>query len=916
MGSSIRTGNKHKTFDSSNHKFNKYNDGFTNLNGRTIRVKGKDGKEKEIDAGKGLSNLIDAYGKLGCYKKLRGSDYRQKLSAVLNCEGVKKKYPFKRLLFKFKKFRIEFANKIRVSIGKLKTPESTPPVIPSTPSEKPAPIVKPADPSKLDPAPHENVFHELLLLRLGLTPENSSFVQDGKQVRLKPIDEKRVLMIIEPNVEIELSYIFRCVEFRNPLTDEIYARIPTADLVRSDLISVVNKHINLDSTLTIFDLLKKLGIHDNPIKKVDEDGIEYSIRRSTSNPSAVTVELSKNGSQISVHRVRIQKGEVLVTKVTKVNEIIIEKMSLEEVSIEKILEIVKKKPVQATFKSNSDMLLNKLGSSNDCILTTLNGINCFFQKSHSRDQLLVETDNLKSRGGIFKLGVLNNKVYLQQLFYDRDKIVYVTDIEKLTLQEILNEVVDRCGIKNGKDSSETVAARMIASVTWKEDDYYLNAERKGLDLKKLLRDQSPKALKAFMDFYDPSCKIVYNLKMSVPELIKAIQDSKIEGLHPKETYVALNQLLTKYLKEKALNPEDKKLFETLLKRIREKFSFEWGCREVLEIFIQKSSKHAETMAEHEALKILLKAYSPEYQDIGVFVTAGWKTHHVNLEVRKVKNHFGKDVYEIVVGNAGAASENNRAAYELDLDGNPQQKKREEKLFGITTKVYQADEEQAVQILKNAILFKYKDHGSAPSISRDFNKIFEKATVVENYSIPDRAFQTLGNCGPKSNLEAIFAIAQRLSKIDAMNDFVEFINSELADFADEINYGAFKESLEPKPKVEPLDKGNSTFILQESSSLVHLFPNGKKARAFTVGLRGDVQLKPTSGGMSRQQAILVNEKENYYLQRHPKGNKANRVTILREGKQISVGFDKVEIKSGDIVCVGDVQMKANFSGKIN
>lgn len=799
----IKTNAKHKSFGHYKHAFNKYHDGLINLRGRVVTVKGKGGRDKEIEAFKAASKLLYAYKKVSLYLKLKDSDHRLKMELILSNKEFKNQFPLKRYQLKIRKLMIDLMHRIRVVRGKLKTPDSvTPPK----------------------------------------TPSLSEVPKEGPQISFS-------------------------------------------------------------------DLIKKIGIQDGAIVRLGKDGIYYCFRKSHSNPYAVTIEGMRN----SIYRLQVDEDQILMTKFEDHQKVVLHRIPFAEASLDKILEIISNKHESNGLKSHARRLLDKLGSKDGRLLTTWEAVNCYMEKSPNENHLVIHTDNLEKRGQMFRLGFQEEKVILEKLSLKGDdidfEIIHTTDFEKLSLEEILNLTTKTCGLSKAANP-ETVVARMMASVDWQQGDYYLNAQKRGLNLEKPLKEQPKEALEAFLDYYDPKKKLHYDLNISVQELIKVIQDSKYDGLSPKQTYAAFNQLLTEYQQS---NPKNREFFEILLQRMREKYSFEWTCRRKITENLKTSPKTAAQMADLEALRIIYKASLPEYQNIGVFVTAGWQSHHINLEVRKVKDIFGKEVFQIVVANAGAGSSINRKSYELNHEGNAIAKERNGKYYGITTKIYHADLELAQSIIKKVLLLKCKKGGKSTHHSRDFNKIFEKAVSVENYSIPERSFQKLGNCAIKSNLEGIFLVAQRLGKVSEINDFIKFMNEGLKDFADQYHYAALKESLEPKAEVKPLDTGYSVFILQDSNKNTYIFPNGRKDREFTMGLKGAVTLNPATGGMSRQQAVLVNQKERYYMSRHSKGNKSNRVAILRKGKLILVDSKKIEIEEGDKLLVGDCQLEASFKG---
>ncbi|PJD96788.1 MAG: hypothetical protein CK425_05460 [Parachlamydia sp.] len=912
----------HKSYDDYQKKFHKYAEIIKKHNfegGHSITIAKKDGTEKTVEVKVAISKLMQSYRKLGQYENLSKSATGAQMAQILNSDKIKKEFPVKRLLFKVRKFSTDLLSRFKAFRGKLKTPEITP-------SPGPAPV---SAESPLPAAVKDNA--EKILDHLGdldhkglFFNENDMFYNIKKSTSTDAVnflftkkledggEQKGILRFYLDKDQVHIKQFSR---FSGHESDVV--TLPLSELTKEKILEVVDNHFGFTPA--------EKGIKGNAEKILDQlgdpnpEGFAFSgndmlcLVKKSSSADVVNLVFRKNlgGGKVEseVLSFHLDKDQVLIKEFS--SQLNVATVPLAEFTQERILAVVDNyigfKPPAKDLRPDADQILAKLG--NPDAKNTVNfgtGGLCFIRKSNSKDAVTILARSYSGKNALFRLYLDKDQVYIKQALVTDEATIAVLPLKEVSQDKVIELAVKHTGFDEiAFDPSQTVMARMLGSVVWSMEDIKLEAIRRGFDPDKKVKDYPVAMIEDFMQHYDAAKNVTVSSQMTIEKLIGDIEKSKNEGLIAKESHAAMSHMLEKYLE--IAPPEDRKLFETFQQRLEDQFNFVFKEGEQLKKLVSPpaSISKANQLAKVSAQNLLQKASQPAYQEIGPFLTAGWLSttksgHHINLEVRKVGDKF-----HLVVSNAGAGSGNHREVFNLDRDGNPILRDDNQ---GITTQIFEADAAEAEEILKNVLLFRYELQESDTN-SANFYAIFKNAKVIEDYSLPVRPFQDIGNCGVRNIQESLFYIAQRQGKVQAANDFQDLLTSELLVAAK--HYPALKQELElkgRKPRVKPLLKGDSQFILREPlNKKDHVLPRGMKEEiVFPIGLMGAIAVRAPN--LSRQQAQLVQKNGKYYLERHPRCHKDNRVGLLRGGRlQEVTGREQVEVRKGDVIQLNDYRL---------
>lgn len=893
-------------------KFHKYAESIKKHNfegGHRIILAKKDGTEKAVEVTAAISKLMHSYRKLGQYENLSKSATGAQMDQILNSAKIKKEFPVKRLLFKVRKFTADLLSRFQAFRGKLKTPEATP-------SSRPGP----------DSPVHVKGGAEKILEHLGdlahkglFFNENDMFCNIKKSTstdavnflfRKKLDDGAEQEGILRFYLDENQVHIKQFSRFSRLETDVV--TLPLSQLTKEKIFEVVDNHFGFTPP--------GKGLKGNAEKILGQvgdsnlEGFAFSgndmlcfLKKSSSSEDVANLifrkDLGEGKEKSGILNLELDKDQVCIKEFA--TDLNVATIPLAELTQERIFTLVDNyigfNPPEKDLRPDAEQILAKLGNpdSKDIVDFGSNGL-CFIRKSSSKDAVTLVARSPSGEQALFRLYLDKDQVYVKQALVSNEATIGVIPLKELTQEKVIALAAKHSGFDavTFGNPNQTVMIRMLASVVWSVEDIKLEAIKRGFDPDKRVKDYPVAMIEDFMRHYDAAKNVIVSPQMTIEKLIGDIEKSKKEGLIAKESYAAMSHMLEKYLK--IAPPEDRKLFETFQQRLEDQFNFVFKEGEQLKKLLSPpaSISKANQLAKVSAQNLLQKASQPAYQEIGPFLSAGWfsatKTgHHINLEVRKVGDKF-----HFIISNAGAGSSNHREVFNLDRDGNPIPRDDNQ---GITTQIFEADAAQAQEILKNVLLFRYEFQESTKN-SANFYAIFKNAKVIEDYSLPVRPFQDVGNCGVRNIQESLFYIAQRQGKVQAANDFQDLLTSELLVAAK--HYPALKQELElkgRKPRVKPLLKGDSQFILREPlNKKDHVLPQGMKEEiAFPIGLLGTIAV--TSPNLSRQQAQLVQKNGKYYLERHPKCHKDNRVGLLRDGRfQEITGTQQVEVRKGDII----------------
>jgi len=906
-------------FNDFQEKFQKYAEGIqtSNLEGHKVTVAKKDGTEKSVDAKVAISKLMNSYRKLGQYQNLSKSSAASKMDQILNSPEFKNEYPVKRLMLKLNKFGADLSSSFRAFRGKLKTPEASSSPQPS--AEEPSPGVAANPTSKPTPllSKQEEILNKFrnfgektvqfsgnnldVYARKSKTSDGISlfFKKDFKDGSVR--DGILRIYLDKEKDQVSIKQFFPITQAEAEIVS-----MPFSELNQEKILQVIEKHIGQESNVFKSNaelILDKLG-------KPGPDEITLGPGRTALiqnfGPSSVIISTVDRSGQSAEFTISIKNDQALIRQVfTDHGAYEVGVMPLSALNKESVFEILNKViDKQEDLRSPVEQMLDKLGNptAKQRIAFGNNGF-CQIRKSSAADAVTLVANGDAGDYAAFRLYMDKKQVYVKQMIGGAETTIGAIPLKDLTQKKLIDLTLKHSGFKEPESglASHTVLARMLGSVIWSKDDIKLEAIKRGFDPDKCVGEYSAEKIKNFLNHYDAAKNINPSSDMTIAQLISKIEESKQEGLVTKESYAATSYILESYLK--VVPPQDREFFETFQQRFEEQFKYEWDERPHLKKLLLPPANiaGAEQFAKKGARDLLRKADKPEYQQVGALISGGWNSrtkggHHINIEVRKAG-----DKYHIILNNAGSGARFHRKVYDLGEDGYPIPRKDN---AGITTKIFEADASEAEEILKNVLLFKSQPQ-EGDNNSGDFYELFNKAKVIEDYSIPIRPFQDIGNCSVRNVQESLFYIAQRQGKIDAVNAFQDHLTSELLLAAK--HYPALERDLVlkgKKPRIKPLQQGVAQLVLREiTANKDHVLPQGLKGQAvFPIGTQGVVSVEALNvHNLSRLQAQLVQKDGKYYLERHPKCYKDNVVGLVRGAQmyELTAG-NQMEVQKGDII----------------
>lgn len=283
--------------------------------------------------------------------------------------------------------------------------------------------------------------------------------------------------------------------------------------------------------------------------------------------------------------------------------------------------------------------------------------------------------------------------------------------------------------------------------------------------------------------YGAEGKVTIDDNTTIRDVIQQINALKPEGLRDSDALSYMSACMQELQRDSNFEESDKAIIADLQKRIDAQGKDE----EAIRLLNMEENPNFGLFAEG----IIERAEEPEYTDIGVMLSAGWAStgyggHYIDVEVRKVG-----DRYQFVIANAGTGVENHTLTAENR---------------GKTTKVFEvATKEEAVEIVRQIALMKVTPDLVDPARqSEAFYEIFKNAEVLSDSHIPDRPFQTGGNCALRSQKELMFYILQRKGMTDLANKVQDGFSQIAATYA---QYPALKEEIArqgPKERIQPFE----------------------------------------------------------------------------------------------------------------
>jgi len=508
-----------------------------------------------------------------------------------------------------------------------------------------------------------------------------------------------------------------------------------------------------------------------------------------------------------------------------------------------------------------------------------------------------------------KLYLDGNNVYLKQVGEGGETTIDTFLLKDFTPNEVIKSVIKYHLITFNppkpdnvsflpQNRPKTIVHRMLGSIYWKKKDYQVKAKEMGLyPLNKKLKEFPPEKVQAFFDFFLVQKALGDNPDLTIETLIQNVKKSKKEGMLPVLSFAGMKQVVTEFINSDKANTEDKKMFELFQSRIQEQFDFYFLNTPKLENSINHTPDKTEAIGLKLAEHLLNKVDNPKYKEIGLFVKGGWHSdgspgaggHHVNVEVKKEG-----DKYIFYVANAGAGVRFHRKIYysedgvlTKDFD------------HGFPIKAFEIDEKGAQEILKSILIFEATPQPK--DASTRFYQIFDQAVIVEDYAIPSKGLQSIGNCGVRNQQECLFYICQRLGKVGTANRFLESLDHFLLNAAK--HYPALKEDLEAKGgklPIRPLIKGETGLILQESGPRPHryVFPSTKRHKTnFFIGAIGN---RVPSTKSTKQPLIIRDAEGKYYIKLNKNTPDIDQIFLKRKNKTIKKSEEIIELEKGDII----------------
>lgn len=580
----------------------------------------------------------------------------------------------------------------------------------------------------------------------------------------------------------------------------------------------------------------------------------------------------------------------------------------------------------SSFLSNTEKMLQQLEAKEGKLEVIEGKVRCVFAASENIDELIVTTEYRGLQGNTFRLYMEENIVVLKQkLNQHSEKFVSLWDFEQLKRNEITVLLKNNSGFFDENETSKdggyalsdlrhSQTLRMLSSVSFRALEIELKAIKEGLEITHKVKDYQPEKINEFLFFYH-STNMTYDSETTIKELIQKIKQSKNEGHHGEPGHLLMHSLIEQFLTTE-VNKKDREIFEAIRDRIQDQIDLdndEFAFLKCLALCAGIEKRQIDEKAKSIADKILAKI--DKYTEVGELIRGGWydspnSGHYISIEAIREGDH-----YLFHIANAGqGANDIHRPLFEQDSNG--MRIAAIDK--GIVIKTFKADKATAKEIIKNVLIFAAVTQEKEGAINK-FYEIFEHAQICEDYSLPPRGFQKIGNCVVNNQQECFIHICQRLGNTEAANVFMKWLENSIYKEAD--NYPALKEALkhkESKSNIRPLNRGSSQLILVESKSgKKHVIPQGiaegQPFKDLTLGCRGDVLAdKNPSTCLFNQHALLAFKEGEYYLSRHPKCDLTAELNLIRNALKTSLqysdeSFFGIKLWSGDRIQLNDLEL---------
>lgn len=559
-------------------------------------------------------------------------------------------------------------------------------------------------------------------------------------------------------------------------------------------------------------------------------------------------------------------------------------------------------------KNASDKLFSIMGIRKNSIISYVEGIKIgFFKLDDSKIGIKAESKFGKP-GPFFVLSLAKGRIELVDV--TTTSIVYQSSLQDFNLDKLKQVVVNNSGIVDSKDIMESTVIRMLGSMEItrkkllkKTNELNIDPESKVGDYK----EEGYRKIYALLDAYKARDKIKLDESMTVRELLTKIKKLKKNGLTDSVGFKAMKLVLDEsLLANDALSLEDKSLLEKLIQRNKEQRKIQKKQESLFKSWKKykstseaKDKKHFQRKKAKLTEKILEDVLRHENENVGVLISTGWEEHHVNVECL-----YENGTFKIVIANAGEGSETNRQVYEAK---GRHKTPRLDKKKGITVKIFETkDKEIFRKALSDVLVF--EGTTSQKNVETKFDALFSALTLIEDYSIPPRPWQTTSNCVVRNQQESIFYICQRNNRVSLANQLQENLEKNLINRAAlvESEYPSLKDGLEKNKKIqiEPLLKGSCTLVLRDHrKDALHYIPLGNGIK-MVFGRKGDIPISDYKKSISKRHAVLEEEKGKFLLSLHPKSHSEAKVSIHRNGKKISLRKEgktkKISLKKGDIL----------------
>lgn len=559
-------------------------------------------------------------------------------------------------------------------------------------------------------------------------------------------------------------------------------------------------------------------------------------------------------------------------------------------------------------KIASDKLFSLMGIRKNSFVSYVDGIKIGFFKLDETIIAINAESKFGKQGPFFVLTFARGRIDLFDV--NTKSLVYRTSLQEFDLEKLKQVVVSNSNIVDSKDLFESSVLRMLGSMEITKKKLIKKTVELSIDPESRIGDYKEEGYRkiyALLDAYKARDKIKLDESMTVRELLTKIKKLKENGLTDSVGFEAMKLVLDEsLLANEALSLEDKALLEKLIQRNNEQRKIQKKQKSLFKIWKKyksssdiKDKKNFQKEKAKLAEKVLAEVLRHENEDVGVLISTGWKEHHVNLEFL-----FENGTYKIIIANAGDGSETNRQVYEAK---GRHKTPRLNKKKGITIKIFETkDREIFKKILSDVLVF--EGTASKRNVETKFDALFDGLTLVEDYSIPPRPWQTTSNCVVRNQQESIFYICQRNDRVSLANQIQKNLEKNLINRAAlvESEYPSLKDGLEQHKKIqiEPLRKGSCTLVLRDTrKDADHYVPLGNGIK-MVLGRKGDILISDYKKSISKRHAVLEEKKGKFLVSLHPKSNSEAKVCIHRNGKKISLKKDskvkKVSLQKGDIL----------------